>query len=150
MFASSIRLPTFKPPEHRDVYRRGAVGCAVNETDPFKALPPMAFALQETSPHVNRVRMAWDKMRADVLQHFLAPPPQTDSATYLQHVGIQTAPRPTATIGMRLRQAVTGRVFSGSSKASKRFWASKTRDSSPALTTARGAANYLARVSQPG
>lgn len=34
-----------------------AVGYTVNETDPFKALPPMAFALQETSPYVNRARI---------------------------------------------------------------------------------------------
>jgi hypothetical protein len=61
-------------------------GYIVNETDPFKGLPPMAFALRETSPYVNRARMTWDKMRADVLQNFTAVPQQTDTAAYLHHL----------------------------------------------------------------
>lgn len=61
-------------------------GYTVNETDPFKGLPPLAFALREASPYVNRARMVWDKMRADVLQNFSAVPQQTDTASYLQHV----------------------------------------------------------------
>ena len=63
-----------------------AAGHTVNETDPFKGLPPMAFALRETSPHVNRARMLWDKMRADVLLYFTASPHNTDTASYLQQV----------------------------------------------------------------
>lgn len=63
-----------------------AAGYTVAENDPFKALPPLAFALQEASPYVNRVRMTWDTMRADVLHNFSAEPQQTDIAAYLQHL----------------------------------------------------------------
>ena len=63
-----------------------AAGYTVNETDPFKTLPPMAFPLPETSPYVNRVRMTWDNMRADVLANFTAPTRHTNIARYLHHV----------------------------------------------------------------
>jgi hypothetical protein len=63
-----------------------AAGYTVNETDPFKGLPPMAFALRETSPYVNRARMTWDKMRDDVLQNFTVGPQQIDTASYLHHL----------------------------------------------------------------
>ena len=64
-----------------------AAGYTVNETDPFKSMPHVALSHRETSPHVNRAVMTWQKMREEVLEHFPAPDKTpTDRATYLQHV----------------------------------------------------------------
>lgn len=93
-----------------------AAGYKVNETDPFKALPPMAFALQETSPYVNRVRMTWDKMRADVLKNFRATPQHTDTATYLAHldeVYVSDAYNSLSIEGYRVTPELIERVRSG-------------------------------------
>lgn len=93
-----------------------AAGYKVNETDPFKALPPMAFALQETSPYVNRVRMTWDKMRADVLKNFRATPQHTDTATYLAHldeVYVSDAFNSLSIEGYRVTPELIERVRSG-------------------------------------
>lgn len=93
-----------------------AAGYTVNETDPFKGLPPMAFALRETSPHVNRARMTWDKMRADVLQHFTAVPQQTDTASYLHHldeVYVSDAYNSLSIEGYRVTPDLIERVRSG-------------------------------------
>ena len=93
-----------------------AAGYTVNETDPFKGLPPMAFALRETSPPVNRARMTWDKMRADVLQNFTAVPQQTDTASYLHHldqVYVSDAYNSLSIEGYRVTPELIERVRSG-------------------------------------
>lgn len=93
-----------------------AAGYTVNETDPFKGLPPMAFALRETSPYVNRARMTWDKMRADVLQNFTAVPQQTDTASYLHHldeVYVSDAYNSLSIEGYRVTPELIERVRSG-------------------------------------
>ena len=93
-----------------------AAGYTVNETDPFKGLPPMAFPLQETSPYVNRVRMIWDKMRADVLANFTVPARQTDTARYLRHldeVYVSDAYNSLAIEGYRVTPELIERVRSG-------------------------------------
>ena len=93
-----------------------AAGYTVNETDPFKALPPLAFALRETSPYVNRARLIWDKMRADVLQNFSAAPQQTDTASYLQHldqVYVSDAYNSLSIEGYRVTPELIERVRSG-------------------------------------
>lgn len=93
-----------------------AAGYTVNETDPFKGLPPMAFALRETSPYVNRARMTWDKMRADVLQNFTAVPQQTDTAAYLRHldeVYVSDAYNSLSIEGYRVTPELIERVRSG-------------------------------------
>lgn len=93
-----------------------AAGYTVNENDPFKGLPPMAFALRETSPYVNRARMTWDKMRADVLQHFTAVPQQTDIASYLHHldeVYVSDAYNSLSIEGYRVTPELIERVRSG-------------------------------------
>lgn len=93
-----------------------AAGYTVNETDPFKGLPPMTFALRETSPYVNRACMIWDKMRADVLQNFSAAPQQTDTASYLQHldeVYVSDAYNSLSIEGYRVTPELIERVRSG-------------------------------------
>jgi hypothetical protein len=93
-----------------------AAGYTVAENDLFKALPPLAFALQETSPYVNRVRMTWERMRADVLQNFSAEPQQTDIAAYLQHldeVYVSDAYNSLSIEGYRVTPELIERVRSG-------------------------------------
>ncbi len=64
-----------------------AAGYAVAESDPFADRPPVAFAGQETSPYVNRLRMSWQAMRAHVIANFpQAPGLPTDAAAYLKRV----------------------------------------------------------------
>lgn len=64
-----------------------AAGFVVNETDPFEDRAPIAFSARETSPHVNRLRMMWAKMRETVLASFPAPPGlPKDKASYLKEV----------------------------------------------------------------
>jgi hypothetical protein len=64
-----------------------AAGFVVNATDPFENRAAIAFRPRETSPHVNRLRMMWAKMRAAVLTSFPAPPGlPKDKASYLADV----------------------------------------------------------------
>jgi hypothetical protein len=64
-----------------------AAGYAVNEHDPFEDSSRFAFGPRETSPHVNRMRMNWARMREDVLHIFPASPGlPVDRTTYLQQV----------------------------------------------------------------
>lgn len=93
-----------------------AAGYTVNETDPFKGLPLMAFASRATSPYVNRARLTWDKMRAYVLQTFTAPPQQTDTASYLHHldeVYVSDAYNSLSIEGYRVTSELIERVRSG-------------------------------------
>ena len=64
-----------------------AAGYTVNETDPFHDRPLIAIGQRETSPAVNRLRLAWAQMRDPVLERF-PPPPGTpaDAAAYLREV----------------------------------------------------------------
>ncbi|MGL6223458.1 MAG: Fic family protein [Steroidobacteraceae bacterium] len=64
-----------------------AAGYTVSESDPFAEASPIAFATRETSPHVNRMRMDWARMREDVLRIFpKAPGIPADAASYLRNV----------------------------------------------------------------
>ncbi|MCH9828465.1 MAG: Fic family protein [Gammaproteobacteria bacterium] len=64
-----------------------AAGYTVNEAAAFADQAPIIFGLRETSPYVNRVRMDWQRMREDVLAHFIQPPAQKpDKTAYLKHV----------------------------------------------------------------
>lgn len=64
-----------------------AAGYTVNESDPFEDSTPIIFSKRETSPHVNRMRMNWARMREDVLKIFPAAPglPKT-AASYMKQV----------------------------------------------------------------
>lgn len=64
-----------------------AAGYTVREIDPFEDKPPITFSVRETSPHVNRLRMNWARMRADVLQNFPPAPRLTaDPVSYMKHI----------------------------------------------------------------
>ncbi len=62
-------------------------GFVVNETDPFAIRPPITFSARDTSPHVNRLRMLWAKMREVALLNFPAAPGlPRNKASYLKEV----------------------------------------------------------------
>ncbi|MGE0188314.1 MAG: Fic family protein [Steroidobacteraceae bacterium] len=64
-----------------------AAGYTVNESDPFDDAPLITFSARETSPYVNRMRMNWAQMRADVLEVFPpAPGLAKSAASYLKQV----------------------------------------------------------------
>lgn len=59
----------------------------VRENDPFETKIPAALAAREQSPYVNRIRLMWQAMREQIIEHFPAAPglPE-DSKAYLKHV----------------------------------------------------------------
>jgi hypothetical protein len=64
-----------------------AAGYTVSESDPFKEASLITFGARETSPHVNRMRMDWARMREDVLRIFpKAPGIPANAASYLKNV----------------------------------------------------------------
>ncbi|MGQ0530591.1 MAG: Fic family protein [Panacagrimonas sp.] len=94
-----------------------AAGYTVNELDPFTDRAPMTFGLRETSPYVNRIRMDWQSMRADVLAHFINPPAQPqDKASYLKHIDevyVRDAYNSLSIEGYRVSAELIERVRSG-------------------------------------
>ena len=64
-----------------------SAGYTVSESDPFDDAPPVVIGARQTSPAVNRLRMTWGLMRADVLARFPQPPGlPSDIAGYLHKV----------------------------------------------------------------
>ena len=64
-----------------------AAGLPITETNPFDGQPPVTFALRATEPAVNRQRMMWEQMRADILAHApRAPGLPQDAQAYLHSV----------------------------------------------------------------
>jgi Fic family protein len=51
-----------------------AAGYTVRETDPFADRPALALLPRETSPHLNRIRLLWQKMREPVIERFPKAP----------------------------------------------------------------------------
>jgi hypothetical protein len=94
-----------------------AAGYTVNETDPFKGIPPVALGARETSPYVNRVTMMWQRMREEVLAHFpAAPKKRPDKSAYLKHVEdvyVTDAYNSLSIEGYRVDTALIERVRSG-------------------------------------
>lgn len=62
-------------------------GYKIREIDPFETASPNILSAREQSPYVNRMRLMWEKMRADILGHF--PQPASNlitSSDYLKQV----------------------------------------------------------------
>lgn len=93
------------------------VGYTVNESDPFEDKAPLAFAARETSPYVNRLRMRWEQMRSQVLDHFPPPPDlQKDASSYLKDVDaiyVDDAYNSLSIEGYRVSEELIERVRSG-------------------------------------
>jgi hypothetical protein len=62
-----------------------AAGYAVRENDPFTDRPNLVLRTRETSPYVYRIRLLWQKMRGQVIEHFpAAPGVPHNTAAYLK------------------------------------------------------------------
>lgn len=90
-------------------------GYTVSEVDPFGDLAPVTVS--EASAPVQRLRMLWDSMRTDVLEHF-TPPPQSAPAKafYLRQVDESygaDAYNSLSIEGYRVNAALIERVRSG-------------------------------------
>lgn len=61
-----------------------AAGHDVRENDPFSQTLPLPSDLRSTSPHVHRIRLQWNALRATVIAHFpKAKPMANDVDAYL-------------------------------------------------------------------
>ncbi len=64
-----------------------AAGHLVHESDPFNDKPATTFAVRDTSPYANRLKLLWASMREAILKVFPAPPGmQKDATSYLKQV----------------------------------------------------------------
>jgi hypothetical protein len=94
-----------------------AAGYTVNESDPFEDSTPITFSARETSPHVNRMRMSWARMRADVMKVFPAAPGLVkNTASYLKQVDavyVSDAYNSLSIEGYRVNAELIERVRSG-------------------------------------
>jgi Fic/DOC family len=64
-----------------------AAGYDVRESNPFTTSVPIAFAIKEYSPYVNRILLLWHEMREMVITHFpKAPGIPADHAAYMKQV----------------------------------------------------------------
>jgi Fic/DOC family protein len=64
-----------------------SAGYTVKETDPFEDKTPTSFVAREISPYVNRVKVMWEAMRPQVIDHFPASPGAVkDQASYLAEI----------------------------------------------------------------
>ena len=97
-----------------------AAGFTVNEIDPFKDIPAIAFPARETSPYVNRLRMMWETMRGSIVQVFPAPPgTKADAPTYLKQVDaiyVTDAYHSLSIEGYRVNTELIERVRAGTSE----------------------------------
>ncbi|MBU2606177.1 MAG: Fic family protein [Alphaproteobacteria bacterium] len=63
-----------------------AAGNKVTETNPFDADAAFAIPLRDVSPYVNRIRLLWAKMKADIDADFPEPARQNDPDTYIANM----------------------------------------------------------------
>jgi hypothetical protein len=94
-----------------------AAGYAVRENDPFPDKPSLVIGARETSPHVNRMRLLWQKMREPVIERFPKEPgsPRNIDA-YLKRVTdayVTDAYHSLSIEGYRVTPAFVERVRSG-------------------------------------
>ena len=93
-----------------------AASYVIAETDPFAGLAPVTIT-QDSAP-VQRMRMTWERMRADVLEHFGAPPGKPGTkAGYLRRVDeayVADAYNSLSIEGYRVNVELIERVRSGS------------------------------------
>lgn len=94
-----------------------AAGHTVVETDPFEAASPVALHTLAVSPHVNRLHMTWERMRATVLQCFPAPSaPALSTFEYLRQMDanyVSDAYHSLSIEGYQVTTALIERVRSG-------------------------------------
>ena len=89
----------------------------IHEVDPFEDQLSVPLAARETSPHVNRLRMNWSRMRAQILENFPAPPRVAKkAAAYLKDVDaayVSDAYNSLSIEGYRVSEELIAQVRSG-------------------------------------
>ncbi|HEX7075531.1 MAG TPA: hypothetical protein VF226_15940 [Hyphomicrobiaceae bacterium] len=94
-----------------------AADYAVRETDPFETKPAFSLSAREVSPHVNRIRLLWHRMREPILARFPKPPGRpNDARPYLKQVEeiyVTDAYHSLSIEGYRVSPALIERVRSG-------------------------------------
>src|SRR6266436_75325 len=89
----------------------------VRENDPFTDKPSLVIGARETSPHVNRLRLLWQKMREPVIERFpKAPGPPRNIDAYLKRVNdayVTDAYHSLSIEGYRVTPALIERVRRG-------------------------------------
>jgi hypothetical protein len=94
-----------------------AAGYSITENDPFEEKLAIIFSERELSPHVNRMRMNWAKMRGAVLENFPQTPElRQNTDEYLKQVDdiyVTDAYHSLSIEGYRVSEALIERVRSG-------------------------------------
>ena len=94
-----------------------AAGRRARETDPFAGQSPPTAYRREPSPYVHRIRLLWERMRADIPGRFPAPPgPPNDTGSYLRAVDdiyVTDAYHSLSIEGYRVGRELIERVRSG-------------------------------------
>ncbi len=95
-----------------------SAGYDVRENDPFLAKAPLLLSSRKESPYVNRMRLMWQDMRAQVLDKFpQAPGLPKDKKSYLKNVAdayVTDAYHSLSIEGYRVSPELIERVRSGS------------------------------------
>ena len=64
-----------------------SAGYEVLENDPFETQIQISFSAREQSPYANRIRLMWQEMRGQIIEHFpVAPGVPEDTEAYLKQV----------------------------------------------------------------
>ncbi len=64
-----------------------SAGYEVRENDPFETPIPIILSTCEQSPYANRIRLMWQEMRGQIIEHFpVAPGAPKDTEAYLKRV----------------------------------------------------------------
>lgn len=93
-----------------------AAGYDVREKDPFDRELPRIEYRREPSPYVHRIRLLWQKMRADIEGRFPPPAPANDIDAYLKAVDdvyVTDAYHSLSIEGYRVNRDLIERVRSG-------------------------------------
>jgi hypothetical protein len=94
-----------------------AAGYDVRENDPFETRVSLDLASREESPHVNRIRLMWERMRGSVIEGFPeAPGRPKDIEVYMKQVDevyVTDAYHSLSIEGYRVSPALIKRVRSG-------------------------------------
>jgi hypothetical protein len=94
-----------------------AAGYDVRENDPFETRVSLDLASREESPHVNRIRLMWERMRGSVIEGFPEVPGRPkDIEVYMKQVDevyVTDAYHSLSIEGYRVSPALIERVRSG-------------------------------------
>ncbi len=94
-----------------------AAGYQVSPVDPFEQPAPVPLRLREPSPYCNRLRLMWQQMRSEVLDHFPVPTRQAldadDFLARMDEIYTEDAYHSLSIEAYRVNTALIERVRSG-------------------------------------